>query len=92
MAQRTAELVEMVGQEDRGRDFLDPVDHFGIAPEAQRTEDGAAAGERYFQILEDGEILVDRGRLEFAPHPGADDLVFLHPGQFPPLRTRSNRW
>ena len=51
--------------------------HLGVALEGQRAEHGAAARKRNLQILEHGEVFVDRRRLELAADAGLHDLVLL---------------
>ena len=73
--------VELVLQEDHLGDFLDAVAHRGVALEGQRAEHGAAARKRNLEILEHGEVVIDRRRLELAADAGLHDLVLLQLGQ-----------
>ncbi len=77
VAEQGGAHVEAVLQEDHFRDFMDAVAHGGVAREGQRAEHGASARKRNLEILEHGQIVVDRRGLELAPHPGLDDLVLL---------------
>src|SRR3989344_845704 len=72
---------EGVGEHDFRGDLLDPRNHLGGAFEEQRAEHLAALGVGHFQVLEHREIFVDRGVLELAPDPGADDVELAHLGQ-----------
>src|SRR4029079_6564895 len=72
----------MVLQEDhRGHVLHLLADLLGPLPE-QRTGDVAATRQREFEILEHGEVFVDRGGLELAPDPEADDFLLLTAGDF----------
>ena len=69
-------------EEDHLGDFLDRGRAPGVARERQRAEHGTAARKGDLQVLEHGEIVVDRRRLELAADAGLHDLVLLHPRQF----------
>ena len=59
----------------RSRDLL------GALPE-QRAGHVAATRQRELEIFEHGEVFVDRGGLELAPDPEADDFLLLAAGDF----------
>ena len=85
VAQILGVVVEMVLEEDVAGDLLDPLADGGVALEGERAEHGAAARVGDLQVLEHGEVFVDRRRLELAADAGADDLVLLHLGQLAAL-------
>src|ERR1700752_3009118 len=69
--------VEAILQEDHLGDLSHPRLHRGVALEGERAEHGAAARIGNLEVLEHGEILEHRRRLEFAPHAGLHDLILL---------------
>src|SRR4030088_1545466 len=57
---------------------MNAVAHDGVACKSQRAEHRAAARKGDLEVLEHGEVVIDRRRLEFASHPGLHDLVLFH--------------
>ena len=77
VAQGLRQPIEVILQEDHLRDLVHALlDLLGPVPE-QRADDVAAERQRELEVLEDGEVLVDRRRLEFAADAEADDLLLL---------------
>src|SRR5206468_5205950 len=75
VAQKLRGVVKPVRQLDDAGDLLDALDDLRRAIESPGAERRPALGVRHLQVLEYGQRLADRRRLEFAAHPAPDDLV-----------------
>src|SRR5215475_1760826 len=75
MAERSSQPIEITIEKDHFGHFGHPLsDLLGPAPE-QRARHVAAARQRQLEVLEHGEILIDRRRLELAADAETDDLL-----------------
>jgi hypothetical protein len=80
VAQRFGEAIDLLFEKNRPRDVVHAFDDVRRALPEQRADDVAAARNRDFEVLENGKVLVDRRRLEFAANAPAYDLLLFEAG------------